>query len=72
MERDRNDRDQGLLGSITPKHPASAGGAVLGIGLEHLFLRVQGIAEGGEGMGVEAWMVWVLGAELVRMMPSTC
>jgi len=66
MGRDRNERDLALLGPVTPEHPVGAWGAVLGVGLEHFFLRVQGIWQGREGMRVEPWMAWALGAELAN------
>jgi hypothetical protein len=69
MGRDRNERDLALLGPATPEHSVGAGGAVLGVGLEHFSLRVQRIGQGGKGMGVEAWMAWALGAELCECNP---
>jgi hypothetical protein len=71
MGGDRNDRELAFLGPVTPKHYVGAGSAVLDVGLEHFFLRVQGIAQGGEGMGVQAWMAWPWALSL-RMQPSTC
>ena len=64
MRRDRQNGDLPLLGAVAPEHPIGAGGAVLDIGLKHLFSWVERIQQGGKGMGVQAWMAGAVGREL--------
>jgi hypothetical protein len=42
---DRHDGDCSLLGAIAPEHPVGPRSAVLGVGLKHLFRRVERIRQ---------------------------
>jgi hypothetical protein len=64
MGCDRNDGDNGssflalgFIRAVVPKNAVSAGGVVLSVRLEH-FLAI-GASQGGELVGIKAWMVWV-------------
>jgi len=66
VRRDRQDGDLPLLGAVAPEHPIGAGGAVLDVGLKHLFSWVERIQQGRIGMGIQAWMAGAQGRELAN------
>jgi hypothetical protein len=52
VKRDRHDGDLSLLGAVAAELPVGARRVVLGVGLKHLFRRVERVQQGGKGLGV--------------------
>ena len=68
MGCDRDDRDLAVRRTVAPEDAVRARRAVLGVGFEDLVVRVEGMLERTELVGLQAWMPGVLRQEQDALM----